>query len=665
MQVAERIQELKKKLTRYAHEYYDLDSPTVSDNEYDSLLLQLKSLELAYPEYLTEDSPTQKVQGKTLDKFPTVKHNTPMLSLANVFSLGELDNFIAKLLSSDKKIPEFVLEPKIDGLAVCLLYEKGVLVSAATRGDGLVGENILANVLHINNVPQSLPLTVCPELLEVRGEVYMPYSVFEELNEQRVAEDKALFANPRNAAAGSLRQLDPLITAQRKLKFFAYAIAVGTTQTHWQNLKLLESCGFEVNENAELATDIQRMSAYISAFEKAKKSLDYATDGVVVKVNDIALQQKLGYVGKDPKWAVAYKYPPEHSPTLLLDIVHSVGRSGNITPIAVLEPVLLSGSMVSRASLHNFDNIIQKDIRVGDTVIVQKAGEIIPEVVDVVKNKRPLGTVPTPMPEKCPACYSSLVKEEDLVAYKCINPECPAINQKAFEHFTSKSAMNIKGLGSAILAQFIENNLLHSVADIYELKKEDIAQLPGLGEKSADNLVRAIQDSKNMSFANVLFALGIPQVGSKTAGQIADKFLNIDNIISASKEDYLLLPDIGDKIADSLVGFFQNKKNIILIDKLRASGLNFIVDKNPMSELEFSDHPLFGKKMLFTGTLSQMTREQAAAKAKLCGANIVTSISKKTDILVAGSDPGSKVVKAQNLGVTIIDEQEFIKILEG
>ena len=665
MHVAERIQELKKKLTGYAHEYYDLDSPTVSDNEYDSLLLQLKSLELVYPEYLTEDSPTQKVQGKTLDKFPTVKHNTPMLSLANVFSLGELESFVGKLFSSAPKTTEFVLEPKIDGLAVCLLYEKGVLVSAATRGDGNVGENILANVLHIANIPQSLPIQVCPDFLEVRGEVYMPYSVFKELNEQRAAEGKTLFANPRNAAAGSLRQLDPLITAQRKLSFFAYAVALGTLQTHWQNLKLLEACGFEVNENTELITDIKRMSVYISEFEKTKKNLDYATDGVVIKVNDIALQQELGYVGKDPKWAVAYKYPPENSLTLLLDILHSVGRSGNITPVAVLEPVLLSGSMVSRASLHNFDNIIQKDIRVGDTVIVQKAGEIIPEVVDVVRDRRPIGTLPTPMPEKCPACYSSLVKEEDLVAYKCINPECPAINQKAFEHFTSKSAMNIKGLGSAILAQFIENNLLHSVADIYTLKKEDIAPLPGLGEKSADNLVRAIEESKSMSFANVLFALGIPQVGAKTAGQIADKFLNIDNIISASKEDFLQLSDIGDKIADSLVGFFQNKKNIILIDKLRVSGLSFVTDKKENIGLEFSDHLLFGKKILFTGTLSLMTREQAAEKARLCGANIVSSISKKTDILVVGSDPGSKANKAQDLGVKIIDEQEFIKILEG
>ncbi len=660
--IAKRIEELKKKLVQYAHEYYDLDSPTISDYEYDRLILQLKGLETAYPQYLTLDSPTQSVKGRANEKFTQIRHSSPMLSLANVFSAAELSGFIDKLPKRNGHIPELVLEPKIDGLAVCLIYEQGQLVSAATRGDGTVGENILSNALHISDIPQQLPGGEHLGILEVRGEVYMPYDVFATLNEQQATAGKQLFANPRNAAAGSLRQLDPKVTAQRNLKFFAYAVAQGGLSTHWDNLQLLKKYGFSVNPYDELVMEEMRVQSYIDDFERAKKNLNYATDGVVIKVNDVQLQQELGYVGKDPKWATAYKYPPEQSPTKLLDIIPSVGRTGNITPVAVLEPVLLSGSMVARASLHNYENIVDKDIRIGDTVIVQKAGEIIPEVVDVVLKMRPPGTDPTPMPEICPACYSKLYKEVELVAYKCVNPECPAVNQKAFEHFTSKAAMNIKGLGGAILAQFIENNMLHTVADIYRLKREDISVLSGLGEKSADNILKAVETSKKASFANVLFALGIPQIGSKTALQLAEHFTNVDSLTSASKEDFLQIEDIGDKIADSLLNYFQSEQNKLLIAELRELGLQFAMERRA----EVADgHPLKDQKILFTGTLSLMSRDQAAEKARACGANIVSSISAKTDLLVAGASAGSKLDKAQKLGVKVIDEQEFLKILQG
>lgn len=660
-QALEHINKLKQDLALHAHQYYDLDSPLISDAEYDALMQQLISLEKKFPQLITATSPSQKLLSKPAKTFKQITHLTPMLSLANVFSLEELNTFLERL-DKQSDFLCFVLEPKIDGLAVSLIYENGHLVRAATRGNGKVGENILANVKNIASIPKTLPQSSeLPEILDVRGEVYMSYQTFEELNNLQLEQGKPLFANPRNAAAGSLRQLDPQITRERNLQFFAYALATGSKAEHWQNLQFLKELGFPVNEHCQKLKAKKDIEQYIRDFQIQKVSLAYATDGVVLKVDSIAMQERLGFTGKDPKWAVAYKYPAEKSYTKLLDIIPSVGRSGNITPIAVLQPVLLSGSMVARASLHNFDNLFQKDIRIGDTVLVQKAGEIIPEVIEVDFKNRPNDSKIYELPDSCPSCYHPLIKLPGLVAYKCINSKCPAINQKSFEHFVSKQGMNIKGLGRSIIALLIENNLLHSPADIYQLSLEQIANLPGLGQKSAENLLAAIAESKQLDFANVLYALGIPHIGYKTATQLSIHFKSIDKLMTASKEDLQLISDIGEKITESILLYFANPENIVLIKKLQAAGLNFTVTETTASP---SNSKLLGKNIIFTGSLETLTREQAAKLASSFGANIVNSISKNTDIVVVGNKAGSKLKKAQDLGLKILNEEEFLNILK-
>lgn len=660
-QALEHINKLKQDLALHAHQYYDLDSPLISDAEYDALMQQLISLEKKFPQLITATSPSQKLLSKPAKTFKQITHLTPMLSLANVFSLEELNTFLERL-DKQSDFLCFVLEPKIDGLAVSLIYENGHLVRAATRGNGKVGENILANVKNIASIPKTLPQSSeLPEILDVRGEVYMSYQTFEELNNLQLEQGKPLFANPRNAAAGSLRQLDPQITRERNLQFFAYALATGSKAEHWQNLQFLKELGFPVNEHCQKLKAKKDIEQYIRDFQIQKVSLAYATDGVVLKVDSIAMQERLGFTGKDPKWAVAYKYPAEKSYTKLLDIIPSVGRSGNITPIAVLQPVLLSGSMVARASLHNFDNLFQKDIRIGDTVLVQKAGEIIPEVIEVDFKNRPNDSKIYELPDSCPSCYHPLIKLPGLVAYKCINSNCPAINQKSFEHFVSKQGMNIKGLGRSIIALLIENNLLHSPADIYQLSLEQIANLPGLGQKSAENLLAAIAESKQLDFANVLYALGIPHIGYKTATQLSTHFKTIDKLMTASKEDLQLISDIGEKITESILLYFANPENIVLIKKLQAAGLTFTVTETTASP---SNSKLLGKNIIFTGSLETLTREQAAKLASSFGANIVNSISKNTDIVVVGNKAGSKLKKAQDLGLKILNEEEFLNILK-
>lgn len=660
-QALEHINKLKQDLALHAHQYYDLDSPLISDAEYDALMQQLISLEKKFPQLITATSPSQKLLSKPAKTFKQITHLTPMLSLANVFSLEELNTFLERL-DKQSDFLCFVLEPKIDGLAVSLIYENGHLVRAATRGNGKVGENILANVKNIASIPKTLPQSSeLPEILDVRGEVYMSYQTFEELNNLQLEQGKPLFANPRNAAAGSLRQLDPQITRERNLQFFAYALATGSKAEHWQNLQFLKELGFPVNEHCQKLKAKKDIEQYIRDFQIQKVSLAYATDGVVLKVDSIAMQERLGFTGKDPKWAVAYKYPAEKSYTKLLDIIPSVGRSGNITPIAVLQPVLLSGSMVARASLHNFDNLFQKDIRIGDTVLIQKAGEIIPEVIEVDFKNRPNDSKIYELPDSCPSCYHPLIKLPGLVAYKCINSNCPAINQKSFEHFVSKQGMNIKGLGRSIIALLIENNLLHSPADIYQLSLEQIANLPGLGQKSAENLLAAIAESKQLDFANVLYALGIPHIGYKTATQLSIHFKSIDKLMTASKEDLQLISDIGEKITESILLYFANPENIVLIKKLQAAGLTFTVTETTASP---SNSKLLGKNIIFTGSLETLTREQAAKLASSFGANIVNSISKNTDIVVVGNKAGSKLKKAQDLGLKILKEEEFLNILK-
>ena len=660
-QALEHINKLKQDLALHAHQYYDLDSPLISDAEYDALMQQLISLEKKFPQLITATSPSQKLLSKPAKTFKQITHLTPMLSLANVFSLEELNTFLERL-DKQSDFLCFVLEPKIDGLAVSLIYENGHLVRAATRGNGKVGENILANVKNIASIPKTLPQSSeLPEILDVRGEVYMSYQTFEELNNLQLEQGKPLFANPRNAAAGSLRQLDPQITRERNLQFFAYALATGSKAEHWQNLQFLKELGFPVNEHCQKLKAKKDIEQYIRDFQIQKVSLAYATDGVVLKVDNIAMQERLGFTGKDPKWAVAYKYPAEKSYTKLLDIIPSVGRSGNITPIAVLQPVLLSGSMVARASLHNFDNLFQKDIRIGDTVLVQKAGEIIPEVIEVDFKNRPNDSKIYELPDSCPSCYHPLIKLPGLVAYKCINSKCPAINQKSFEHFVSKQGMNIKGLGRSIIALLIENNLLHSPADIYQLSLEQIANLPGLGQKSAENLLAAIAESKQLDFANVLYALGIPHIGYKTATQLSIHFKSIDKLMTASEEDLQLISDIGEKITESILLYFANPENIVLIKKLQAAGLTFTVTETTASP---SNSKLLGKNIIFTGSLETLTREQAAKLASSFGANIVNSISKNTDIVVVGNKAGSKLKKAQDLGLKILNEEEFLNILK-
>lgn len=660
-------EKLRREIRHNEYLYYVLDAPEITDAEYDRMMVRLRELEARYPDSIPADSPTQRVGGRASSQFTEVRHLEPLLSLGNVFSAEELRAFDERVrsgLPAGSKV-EYVMEPKIDGLACSLIYENGKLVRAATRGDGVVGENVTANVRTIRSIPLTLKVPegeAVPELLDVRGEVYMPRQAFMRLNEQRAERGESEFANPRNAAAGSLRQLDPQVTASRSLSFFAYyLVGEGAQPKHSESLALLARYGFKVSENYKVVENIDEAIKYIGDFNELRQGLSYDTDGAVIKVNDVYQQRILGATGKDPRWATAYKYPPEQAETTLEDIDWRVGRTGVLTPTAVLTPVKLSGSVISRATLHNEDFIRAKDIRIGDRVIINKAGEIIPEVLRVVVEKRTGDEKEVEIPSVCPECGWRVERQGEEAAIRCTNPHCPALGREGLIHFVSRDAMNIDGCGPSVINALLDAGLVRDAADLYSLRKEDLLKLERMGEKSADNLLAALSESKKNELDKLLFALGIRHVGAKVARILATEFGSMEKLQQAQPEELAQIRDIGDKIAESAVTWLNVPANIDLVERLAAAGLTMTFTPPASQE----DNPFFGKTLVFTGTMPTLGRAEAKTMAQDVGAKVSGSVSKKTDYVIAGAEAGSKLEKAQQLGVTVIDEAEFLRLLKG
>lgn len=658
---------LRREIRHNEYLYYVLDAPEITDAEYDRMMVRLRELEARYPDSIPADSPTQRVGGRASSQFTEVRHLEPLLSLGNVFSAEELRAFDERVrsgLPAGSKV-EYVMEPKIDGLACSLIYENGKLVRAATRGDGVVGENVTANVRTIRSIPLTLKVPdgeTVPELLDVRGEVYMPRQAFMRLNEQRAERGESEFANPRNAAAGSLRQLDPQVTASRSLSFFAYyLVGEGAQPKHSESLALLAHYGFKVSENYKVVENIDEAIKYIGDFNELRQGLFYDTDGAVIKVNDVYQQRILGATGKDPRWATAYKYPPEQAETTLEDIDWRVGRTGVLTPTAVLTPVKLSGSVISRATLHNEDFIRAKDIRIGDRVVINKAGEIIPEVLRVVVEKRTGDEKEVEIPSVCPECGWRVERQGEEAAIRCTNPHCPALGREGLIHFVSRDAMNIDGCGPSVINALLDAGLVRDAADLYSLRKDDLLKLERMGEKSADNLLAALAESKKNELDKLLFALGIRHVGAKVARILATEFGSMEKLQQAQPEELAQIRDIGDKIAESVVTWLNVPANIDLVERLAAAGLTMTFTPPASQE----DNPFFGKTLVFTGTMPTLGRAEAKTMAQDVGAKVSGSVSKKTDYVIAGAEAGSKLEKAQQLGVTVIDEAEFLRLLKG
>lgn len=656
-----RLLELRKIIDELSYQYYTLDKPTLTDYEYDMLYRELENLEKAHPEWVTTDSPTQRVGSKISGGFEKYTHDRPMLSMGDVFNDQELLDFDQRVRSDlGGEELEYVVELKIDGLAVNLIYEHGQFIRGVTRGDGLVGEDVTNNVRTIRTIP--LRINNDSPHMEIRGEVYMPISAFEQLNAQRRDDELEPFANPRNAAAGSLRQLDPRVTAQRKLAFFAYAIG-GTVGIDIPSqealLQDLQDFRFQVNPEYRKFSTMQDVIAFIHTWDDRRDSLPYATDGMVVKVNSFAQQARLGNTVKIPRWAIAYKFPPEQAKTKVLDISISLGRTGVLTPAADLKPVRLAGTTVKRATLHNEDYIKDKDIRIGDTVVIQKAGEIIPEVVRAVTSERDGSERVFAMPTACPVCGSPVVRREGEAATRCTNPDCPAVIAERVAHFVSRNAMNIDGLGDAIVRQLLDKGLIHTVVDIYGLRKEDLVDLDGFGEKSADNLLKAIEASKAAGLARVLFALGIRFVGAKAGRILAECFGSVDAIMAASADELTVIDEIGPRIAESVVTFFSDEKNQAMIEALRSYGVDLTAEKRQLINASFD-----GEIVVLTGRLEMMTRQEAQKAVEDRGGKCTSSVTKKTTLVVVGADPGSKYEKAKKLGTHIITEEEFHEWLE-
>lgn len=656
-----RLLELRHTLDELSYQYYTLDKPTVTDYEYDMMYRELETIEKAHPEWITPDSPTQRVGSKISGGFAKYTHDRPMLSLGDVFNDAELMEFDQRVRQDlGGEDLEYVVELKIDGLAVNLIYEHGQFIRGVTRGDGRVGEDITNNVRTIRTIP--LHIDSDSPHIEIRGEVYMPIDSFARLNAQRRDDELEPFANPRNAAAGSLRQLDPEITAQRKLAFFAYALG-GTVgiEIHSQEELLadLKAFHFQVNPEYRKFKTMKDVIAFIHTWDERRDTLPYATDGMVVKVNSFAQQARLGNTVKIPRWAIAYKFPPEQAKTKVLDISITLGRTGVLTPAADLQPVRLAGTTVKRATLHNEDYIKEKDIRIGDTVIIQKAGEIIPEVVRPVLTARTGKETVFAMPKTCPCCGGPVVRRDGEAATRCINPSCPAVIGEQIAHFVSRDAMNIDGLGDAIVQQLLQQHLIKDVSDIYGLTKDELVDLEGFGEKSADNLLNAIEDSKHVGLARVLFALGIRFVGAKAGRILAECFGSMDALQQASVEELTAIGDIGPRIAESVVSYMADADHQALIQKLQAQGVDMTAEKRQLISAAFD-----GEIVVLTGKLQTMTRKEAQQAVEDRGGTCTSSVTKKTTLVVAGAEPGSKYEKAQKLGTHIISEEEFRDWLE-
>jgi DNA ligase (NAD+) len=664
-QALKRISELRDLIEYHNRRYYQLDDPEISDYEYDRLMRELATLEERFPDVDRTASPTQRVGAAPLEKFSTVTHLTPMLSLGNAFSEEEVIEFSERLkrLLGDKTDVDFVAEPKIDGVAINLVYEQGVLIVGSTRGDGFTGEDVTQNLRTIRALPLKMKSHThdhIPDRIEIRGEVYLEKEAFRKLNERRTEQGESPFANPRNAAAGSLRQLDPRITARRPLNIFCYGVGSiegKSFSTHRDTLKALHEWGFPTNPNIEQARDIQECISYYRRIESIRETLPYEIDGIVLKVNSLSLQDRLGTVSRSPRWAVAVKFAPTQATTVIEDIIVGVGRTGVLTPVAVMKPVQVGGVTVSRATLHNEDEIAKKDVRVGDTVIIQRAGDVIPEVVKVIDSKRTGKETPFRMPDKCPVCGSKVVRLEGEVAKRCIDLACPAQIQGNIKHFVSRGGMDIEGLGDKIVNQLLDAGLIGDPADLYGITKEQLLELERFADKSAENLVTAIARSKHPPLERLLFALGIRHAGEYVAKILTKKFGSIGKIEAASQEELTEIEGIGPIIAESLFKFFHEPHNLKILRKLEQAGVRPVVERRETTSV------LEGKTFVFTGGLKNFSREKAKETVESLGGTATSSVSKKTDYVVAGEDPGSKYEKAKKLGVTILDEEGFVKLI--
>ncbi len=665
-EAARRIAELRREINHHNHLYYVLDAPQIPDAAYDRLLRELQALEAQHPELVTPDSPTQRVGGEPLKAFGQITHAVPMLSLDNAFSdeeVAEFDRRVRERLGCDGEI-EYVAEPKLDGLAISLRYVDGLLEQAATRGDGVTGENVTLNVRTIASVPLRLLGEGYPRVLEVRGEVYMPKAEFEALNRRAIAEGEKPFANPRNAAAGSLRQLDPRITARRKLAIFCYGVGEveggALPDSHFDTLQSLKQWGLRISPDIALVGGVDGLLHYYRAIAERREALAYEIDGVVYKVNRLADQQQLGFVARAPRWAIAHKFPAQEELTTVLDIEVQVGRTGAITPVARLAPVHVGGVVVSNATLHNEDEVRRKDVRVGDTVVVRRAGDVIPEVVSVVLAKRPQGATAFEMPSRCPVCGSDIIKAEGEAVARCSGGLfCAAQRKQAIKHFASRKAMDIEGLGDKLVDQLVDADLVHDVADLYKLTHAQLASLERMGDKSATNLLAAIEKSKATTLPKFLFALGIREVGEATARSLALHYGTLEAIESADEEALQNVADVGPIVAAHIRAFFHQSHNIEVIDKLLKAGIHWPVVEAPRADAQ----PLLGQTYVLTGTLSTLTRSDAKARLQALGAKVSGSVSKKTNYLVAGADAGSKLAKAEQLGVDILSEEELLQRL--
>ncbi|WP_314084286.1 NAD-dependent DNA ligase LigA [uncultured Gemella sp.] len=658
IQIKEEISKLVSLLNKYSYDYYVEDNPQISDTEYDTLYKQLEKLEDKYPELILENSPTQRVGDKVLDEFEKITHKVPMLSLSNTFSTEDLRDFdsrVKKLVPNDKV--EYICELKIDGLAISINYENGKLVSAATRGDGTVGEDVTENIKTIFSIPKVLKDN---RSFEVRGEVYLPRKSFELLNKERENNNEVLFANPRNAAAGSLRQLDSKITAKRRLSAFIYSI-VGDDSIISQEdaLNIAEDYALPVNSNYKLCKDINEVISYINYWTENKKDLPYDIDGIVIKVNSYSTQEEVGYTQKSPRWATAYKFPEEELATKLLDVELSVGRTGIITPVAILDPIIISGSTVSKASLHNKDIIDELDIHIGDMVVVKKAGEIIPKVVRVVKELRTEGTNKYIMPTICPSCKEQTYIKENDPFTRCKNPDCPDQNIRKIIHFASREALNIEGLGDKVVATLYEQGIISHTIDLFSLDRTRLVSLNRMGEKSVDNLLNAIENAKQSSLDKVIFALGILNVGKKASKILAEKYLNLTNFMNATLDELINLDDVGQITADSILDYLSDQNNIKFINDLIGVGMN------PQYEIKEvnTDNIFAGKTVVLTGKLVELTRNEAKEYLEKNGAKVTGSVTSKTDLVIAGEKAGSKLLKAEQLGIEVINEEQFANIV--
>lgn len=663
------LDELKKTLRQYEHHYHVLDNPLVPDAEYDRLFNALKNLEWQHPDLITPDSPTQRVGAKPLAGFSQVTHEIPMLSLDNAFSDDELDGFLRRI---EERINRpngsgelaFCCEPKLDGLAVSILYVDGVLTQAATRGDGTTGEEITANIRTIRNVPLKLNMANPPARLEIRGEVFMPLSGFEALNAKALEKGEKPFANPRNAAAGSLRQLDPKITHQRPLVLNAYGIGVYESDeplpdTQFERLQWLKSIGVPVNAEITLATGRAQLLAFYQQIQQKRSTLGYDIDGTVLKINEIALQEQLGFISKAPRWAIAYKFPAQEEMTILNDVEFQVGRTGAITPVAKLEPVFVAGVTVSNATLHNGDEIARLGIAIGDTVIIRRAGDVIPQIIGIVAERRPKNAEKIVFPTACPVCQSAIIRAEGEAVARCSGGLfCAAQRKEALKHFVSRKAMDIDGVGEKLIEQLMERELIHTPADLFKLDHTTLMRLDRMGEKSANNALQSIEKAKNTTLPRFLFALGIRDVGEATAQNLAKHFGTLEAIRQASFEQLIEVQDVGEVVANRIVQFWQEPHNVAVVDDLLAQGIHW----EAVVEQEIKDNPLKDKTVVLTGTLTQLTRDQAKAILQQLGCKVSGSVSSKTDYLIAGEKAGSKLTKAQELGVQILSEQDLVEL---